>query len=451
MSQKIITRFAPSPTGSFHVGSARTALFSFLYAKANGGEFKVRIEDTDKERSDSAHTKDILEALEWLGIEYDGEISTQSEHLERHREVLKKMIKDGFAFEGEESQSGNGKIIRFKNPNKEVTFTDLVRGDITFDTTDLGDFVMAKNIDEPLFHLAVVVDDADLGVTHIIRGEDHISNTPRQILIREAMGAPAPKYAHIPLILGSDRSKLSKRKHGAEVSVTAYKEKGYVSSALVNYLALLGWNPGGDLSAEEEIMSLEDLISKFDISRVQKGGAVFSEEKLDWFNREYLLKLSENDKVLFFKEYFPAEISAIESIGVDIVSFINISLERNSTAVDLRKSFDEGEFDYALGKIAYEKEALLWKKNPDLADTAVILNKNIELLETIPDNEFKHDKIKSVLWSFAEERGKGEVLWPTRVALSGKEKSPDPFTLADLLGKKITIERLKKAEQLLTS
>lgn len=450
MTKKIITRFAPSPTGSFHVGSARAALFSFLYAKHHGGEFKLRIEDTDKERSKPEYTTNILDSLSWLGIAHD-DLVIQSENQKRHTEVLLELIESGKAYEGEESQSGNGKIIRFKNPNKNVTFTDLVRGEITFDTSDLGDFVIAKNINEPLFHLALVVDDADMGVTHVVRGEDHISNTPRHILLQEALGVPTPEYAHIPLILGSDRSKLSKRKHGSEVSVTAYKEEGYLPEALVNYLTLLGWSPGGDLSAEEEVMSMDEVISKFDISRVQKGGAIFSKEKLNWFNGEYLKKLSDDRKIDYFKKYVPDYTEKIYQNNFDILDFITIALERNSTVAELKEGFEEGEFDYALQTPEYPKEMLLWKKNPDMNDTAEIIEKNIAYLEKLDSNEFKHDKIKEVLWPFAEERGKGEVLWPTRVALSGRERSPDPFTLASFLGKETTIERLKKAKESLLS
>lgn len=445
MSEKIVTRFAPSPTGLFHVGSARTALFSFLFARKNGGEFKIRIEDTDKERSKEEYVQNFMESLEWLGIEHDGEIDIQSRHIERHQDVLKKMIDDGFAYEAEESQSGKGKVIRFKNPNKEIVFDDIVRGEIKFNTTDLKDFVIAKNISEPLFHLAVVVDDADLGVTHIIRGEDHISNTPRQILIREAMGVPAPKYAHIPLILGPDRSKLSKR-HGT-TSVTQYRDRGYLSSAFVNYMALLGWNPGND----REIFTLKDLVTEFDLSKVQKGGAIFSEEKLNWVNKEHIKKMTEEEKTAYFTENLPAETKKIKNNGIKLSDFITIVLERNDTIEDIKKSFSEGEFDYTNAEITYDAEKLLWKKNPDMKDTASILEKNISLLTDVSEKNFTHDKIKETLWEFAEERGKGEVLWPIRVALSGKDKSPDPFTLASLLGKKTTIERLTKAKKLLLS
>ena len=209
MSQKIITRFPPSPTGNFHVGSARTALFNFLFARKNNGKFILRIEDTDKARSKKEFEDDIFESLEWLGLKYD-EFYRQSDRGKIYRTYIEKILDDGSIYEDED------KIIRFKNPNKKVKFNDLVRGEIEFDTTELKDFIIAKSVDEPLYHLAVVIDDFESNITHVIRGEDHISNTPRQILIQEAIGAPRPIYAHLPLILAPDRSKLSKRKHRSE-------------------------------------------------------------------------------------------------------------------------------------------------------------------------------------------------------------------------------------------
>ena len=276
MNQKIITRFPPSPTGNFHVGSARTALFNFLFARKNNGKFILRIEDTDKARSKKEFEDDIFESLEWLGLKYD-EFYRQSDRGKIYRTYIEKILDDGSIYEDED------KIIRFKNPNKKVKFNDLVRGEIEFDTTELKDFIIAKSVDEPLYHLAVVIDDFESNITHVIRGEDHISNTPRQILIQETISAPRPIYAHLPLILAPDRSKLSKRKHGESVSLDYYRNKGYSPEAMINYLALLGWNPG----TEQEIFTLPELINVFDFSRVHKGGAIFDEKKLAWMNRKH--------------------------------------------------------------------------------------------------------------------------------------------------------------------
>ena len=267
---------APSPTGKLHIGGVRTALYNFLYARQNGGKFILRIEDTDKERNKKEYEEDILEGFKWLGLNYD-ELYKQSDRGEIYKKYLEKLISDDLAYEAED------KVIRFRNPGKDVIFNDLIRGDIKFNTEELGDFVIAKSIDDPLYHLAVVVDDHESGITHIIRGEDHISNTPRQILIQEAIGASRPLYAHLPLILAPDRSKLSKRKHGESVSLEYYRNKGYSAEAIINYLALLGWNPGTD----QEIFTLDELLKVFNLQKVHKGGAILDEKKLSWVNRKH--------------------------------------------------------------------------------------------------------------------------------------------------------------------
>jgi len=275
-TNNVVVRMAPSPTGNLHVGGARTALYNFLFARKNKGKFILRIEDTDKERSKKEFENDIFESFEWLGLQYD-ESYRQSERGEVYKNYLEKMLHHDSVYEADD------KVIRFRNPNKKVKFNDLIRGEIEFDTTELGDFVIAKSINEPLYHLAVVIDDFASKITHVIRGEDHISNTPRQILIQESIGAPRPLYAHLPLILAQDRSKLSKRKHGESVSLDYYRQKGYSPGAIINYLALLGWNPG----TEQEIFTLDELINVFELSKVHKGGAIFDEKKLAWVNRKH--------------------------------------------------------------------------------------------------------------------------------------------------------------------
>src|SRR3990167_7603638 len=230
MSKKVVVRFPPSPTGNLHIGTARTLLFNFLFAKKHGGKIIMRFEDTDKERSKKEYEENILEGLKWLGIGYDEGPLKQSERSAVYQKHLQKMLDDGTAYISSEPEGESKDVIRFKNPNKKIKFLDVVRGEIEFDTTELKDFVIAKNLEEPLYHLAVVVDDHEMGITHVIRGEDHISNTPRQILIQEAISAARPVYAHIPLILGLDRSKLSKR-HGA-TAVNEYRNKGYLPEAV---------------------------------------------------------------------------------------------------------------------------------------------------------------------------------------------------------------------------
>ena len=292
-STPIITRFAPSPTGYLHMGGARTALFNHLFTKQNGGKTILRIEDTDKQRSTKEYETSIIESLKWLGLQYD-ETVKQSDREVVYKGYLKRLIDEGKAYISKETPVEPGdrtEVIRFKNPNKKVTFYDLIRGEVEFDTTELKDFVIAKSMEEPLYNLAVVVDDFEMGITHVIRGEDHISNTPRQILIQEAIGAPRPVYAHLPIILATDKSKLSKRKHGESVSVDFYRRKGYLPEAVINFLVLLGWNPGNN----QEIFSIDELIKTFDMSKVQKSGAVFNVEKLNWLNKQYIAKLSDAD------------------------------------------------------------------------------------------------------------------------------------------------------------
>ena len=279
--KQVITRIAPSPTGFLHMGTLRTALFCYLFARKNGGDFLLRIEDTDKIRSKKEFETDIIESLEWLGIEHD-QFFRQSEHLDAHRVYLKQLIEEDKAYiSKEESKDTPGvfrEVIRFRNKGETVVFTDLILGEITVDTSDLGDFVIAKDFDTPLYNFAVVVDDANANITHVIRGQDHVPNTPRQILLYKALGKQVPQFAHIPLILAPDKQKLSKRKHGESVSVSSYRKNGYLPDALVNFMALIGWNPG----TEQELFTREELVAAFTLDRVQKSPGVFNVEKLNW-------------------------------------------------------------------------------------------------------------------------------------------------------------------------
>jgi len=431
MNNKVVTRFPPSPTGYLHIGSARTALFNYLFAKHNGGKMTLRFEDTDRERSKKEFEDDIVEGLAWLGIGYEGSILRQSERTDVYRVELAALIESGHAYEAEESTTEPGKkVIRFKNPNKTITFNDAVRGEIAFDTTELRDFVIARSMDEPLYHLAVVVDDAELGITHIIRGEDHISNTQRQILILEALGLTRPEYAHIPLILAPDRSKLSKR-HGA-VSVVEYRTQGFIPEALYNYLALLGWNPGGD----KEVFTLEELTKEFTLERVHKGGAVFDVEKLKWFNHEHLKRLSDHE--------FIERLSTFADKKIDPRLALLLK-ERSQTLREAVEALAELDF---LTSAAPTADLILQGAKADAETVKKHLTKIVELLYTVSDSA-RADDIKSIIFPYASRVGRAGVLWPLRVALSGKEKSPDPFTIAALLGKEETIKRIEKAQNLL--
>ena len=422
--KSVVTRFAPSPTGLFHIGSARTALFNYLYARKHNGKFILRVEDTDKTRSEKQYEDDIISGLKWLGLEWD-EFHRQSERTEVYKKYLQKLLDEGKAYL-------DGKAIRFKNPNKKVVFSDLIRGEISTQTDDVSDFVIAKDLDAPLFHFTVVVDDYEMGVTHIIRGEDHIPNTPRHILLQEALGFDVPNYAHLPLILGADRSKLSKR-HGA-ASLNEYKKIGYLPEAIINFIAFIGWNPGD----EREIFSKDELIKEFSLERIQKSAGIFNIERLDWYNREYLKKLPMKDLEIHVAE----ELKTEDKVFVKKIT--PIIADRINKISDIRE-LKSGELSFFFNDPEYAKEMLLWKKETGLENTKKHLEEVVKFLNGLNESEFVSDKIKEAIWNYAEKEGRGNVLWPMRAALTGLDKSPDPFAVAEVLGKEKTIKRLKYA------
>ena len=438
MSQKVVTRFAPSPTGFLHLGSYRTAIFAYLFAKKNSGDFILRIEDTDKARNKKEYEENIIESLKWLGLFYD-KFYRQSEHIEIHKKYLQKMITEGKAYiSREEAKDGSGEIkelIRFKNPNIDVTFQDEVKGEITVNTTDLEDFVIAKNLNEPLFHLAVVVDDFEEGVTHVIRGEDHTSNTPRQILIQRAIGAPTPIYAHIPLVLGGDKLKLSKRRGALPVSI--YKDSGFLPEAILNAVAFIGWNPG----TEQEIFTHDELVKSFDLSKIQKSPAIFNEEKLCWFNKEHIKKLPKEEIEKNILKYLPENMQ-----DRNIISKItSIVLDHISKWGDVKEMAERGDLDFFFQEPKYEKEKLIYKNVP-FPKILENLKQAINTLQKINEQDFTKEKVKEVLMYFGDTLdSRGELLHPVRFALSGLDKSPDPFIIAEILGKNETLSRLQKA------
>ena len=435
--QNIVTRFAPSPTGLLHAGAYRTAVFSYLFARQNKGKFILRVEDTDKLRSKKEYEENIIDSLDWLGLEYDV-MYKQSGRAGAHKAALEKLIAEDKAYvskEKIEKEGDRAEVIRFRNPNRKVSWKDIIRGTVEFDTTELGDFIIAKSLDEPVFHFAVVVDDAYSGVTHIIRGEDHVSNTPRHLLLYEALGLPVPAYAHLPLVLAADRSKLSKR-HGAK-AVTDYRDMGFLPDALINYMALVGWNPG----TEQEIFSKKELIKDFSLERVQKSGAIFSEEKLRWVNKEHIKMMSRAAQ--------EKEVGKWTGKSGDIIKRITPNvIERIETFGDIKEMMKNGELDFYFEEPTFAPEKLLWKGEGDLSAAKKRLLAVAELLEKIPEKDFTAEKIKSAIWPYAEAEGRGSVLWPLRFALSGKDKSPDPFTLSVILGKKTAISRIEHAVKL---
>lgn len=432
----VVSRFAPSPTGLLHAGNYRTAVFAYLFAKHEDGKFIVRIEDTDKERSKSEYEKNIIDALTWLELPAD-EQYRQSEHRGRHRELLEKLIADGTAYISKETPQAPGdreEVIRFKNPGGAVTFTDVIRGEITTVVDDLSDFIIARSLDEPVFHFAVVVDDADEHVTHVIRGGDHISNTARQMLIQRALGFQEPLYAHLPLILDSEHKKLGKRT-GAK-ALTEYRDEGVLPEAMLNYLAFLGWNPGDD----REYLSRDELIKAFDISRVQKGSAIFDEVKLFSVNQHWMRKLSDDDFI-----------THLDDVGHPMShKIIPLLKERAKTFKEAREMLS-GELSCFFKEPKLDLNQLMAKEpkeHPGM--TKLALGGFLE-----PIKGFKTDvsaeTVKNTLMPFANAEeakgkgGRGAVLWPLRYALSGQERSPDPFTLISILGIEESVSRIQKA------
>ncbi len=441
--KKIIVRYPPSPTGLLHVGNVRTLLFNYLFAKKNSGQIVFRLEDTDKERSKEEYANDIIDNLKWLGIEPDFSTTVrQSDRTDVYKKYLTKLIEEGKAYLSKEEFTEEGQraeVIRFKNPNTKIKFHDLIRGDIEFDTSDLKDFVIAKSLDEPIYHMAVVVDDFEMGVTHIIRGDDGISNTPRQILIQEAIGAPRPIYAHVPLVLAEDKSKLSKRKHGEFVSVSYYKTAGYLPEAMVNFLALIGWNPG----TEQEIFSKEELINNFDIERVQKKSGIFNIEKLNWINREHILRQSAEENFSIFNFQFSKTkwCDHPKSQNEEFMhKFMQILIDRIHRWGEVSELLEAGEYDYLFDLPTYEAPLLVWKKSNQEKARGHLTR----MLEIITESE-NIDLAWQEIFEYAEKEGKGDVLWPLRTALSGREKSPDPHTLIMILGKEETQQRIQNA------
>lgn len=433
--QKPRVRMAPSPTGNLHIGTARATLFNYLFARHTGGTFVLRIEDTDRERSKPEFEKNILDGLAWLGLSWD-EFYRQSERTEVYKAKLKELIDSNKAYVSKEPAKDDParivEVVRLRNPGKVVEFEDFIRGTITTDTTDLGDFVIARTIDDPLYHLAVVVDDGEMGITHVIRGEDHISNTPRQILILEALGYPRPTYAHLPLVLAPDRSKLSKR-HGA-TSLDEYCALGFTPEALNNFLALLGWNPG----TEQEVFTMDELIQAFSLEKLQKSGAIFNMDRLMWFNREHLKRLS--------PEEFAKRLEAFAGTSID-PRLLPLLQDRAST---LREAVELASGEYAfLGITAHLDPHMLIPRAKEgsvsAADTKARLKHVHELLHDLDASQFSPERVKEAVWPFAEQEGRGNVLWPMRVALTSAEKSPDPFIVSSLLGKEETMRRLEKA------
>lgn len=462
--KNVRVRIAPSPTGPLHFGTARTALFNWLFAKNAGGAFVLRIEDTDLERSDVKYEKEIVAGLAWLGIEWDEGPVRQSDRLDIYEKHLKRLLDQGAAYycyctkvdleEERQAMMAQGlapkysgrcrshtapdsqapELIRFRMPETEVSFKDMIRGKITFDAALFGDIAIAKNLRAPLYNFAAVVDDHEMRISHVIRGEDHIPNTPKQLLLQDALGFAHPDYGHLPLILSADRSKMSKRY--AETSLLAYRTEGYLPEAMFNFMALMGWHPKAE---DREIYSREELILVFDIKRVQKAGAIFNPEKLDWMNAQYIRTLADTKLAEHLRPLLAAR--GMEWNDALLTKMVAIEKSRAKTLADIMRN---SELYFSLPD--YDAKLLVWQ-SASFADIREHLARLLEMLQNAPEKEFTVPALTAKLMPYAEEKGRGAVLWPFRVALSGRQASPGPFELAAALGKEETLRRLGLALQ----
>ena len=469
-------RFAPSPTGYLHVGGARTALFNWLYCRRHGGVFVLRIEDTDVERSSDDMVTGILDSMRWLGLTWEEgpEVGGphapyfQSERLDKYRAAATALVTSGHAYRcycnpddlkakraaaeaagrswtydracrglsaadrAARDAEGRAFAIRFNVPEGVTVFDDLVHGRIEFDRANIEDFVILRSDGYPTYHLSVVVDDVEMQMTHVVRGDDHISNTPKQVLLYEAMKAPIPQFAHVPLILGPDKKRLSKR-HGA-TSVGEYEKQGYLPEAMVNFLALLGWSPGND----EEVFTREDLIARFSLEGISGGNAVFNPDKLDWFNQQHIMRMP-GDEIL---ERVRPDLEAAGLLGAALADS-----RHTADAIDLVKPRARKLHDIVSQLVPFlrddvERDAAAVAKHLSAPDLGPHLSAwRAKLAATTP---FDAPTIESALRALADERGikAGTLIHATRVAVTGQAVSPGIFEVLALVGRERALRRL---------
>ncbi len=471
MTAEVRTRFAPSPTGHLHVGGARTALFNYLFARHHKGKFLLRIEDTDKARSDEAMTRQILDSLRWLGLDWDEEVFFQGAHAEEHREHAKILLstdhaypcfcskevleeerrrasaeKRAFRYPGtcrnltteevqEKMAAGLPFAVRFKVPEGITAWEDGVHGKIEVKNSEIDDFIIQRSDGSPIYQLAVVVDDHTMGVTHVIRGDDHTSNTPKQLLLYRAFDWQPPQFSHVPLILGRDKKRLSKR-HGA-TSVEEYRVKGFQPETMVNYLALLGWSPGDN----REILSLKELIELFSIEGIQKKGAVFDENKLIWMNGQYLSRIPDKELLLPVMKQLVRqklisrdEVKSRKKYVLEIIRLLKPRVKWLQDIVESGLYFfrDPRHFD-TRGLKKYFKEPETWTYLSDL----------IPQIQKMP--KYNEATLESLMRHYAEEHNisAAKIIHPVRLALTGMTFSPGLFEVMVLLGHQTVVRRLK--------
>jgi glutamyl-tRNA synthetase len=478
-------RFAPSPTGYLHVGGARTALFNWLYARRHGGTFVLRIEDTDTERSSWEMVAGIVEGLRWLGLDWDEGPDIggphapyfQSQRIDTYRAMAERFVAQGHAYYcycspdtlqrkrqaaeaagggwvydrtccalGPEEiaareAAGTPRAIRFKVPSGQTTFSDLVRGPIAFDNANIEDFVILRSDRQPTYHLSVVADDVGMAISHVVRGDDHISNTPKQVLLYQALDAEPPKFAHVPLILGPDRKRLSKR-HGA-TSVMEYQRLGYLPEAMVNFLSLLGWSPGDD----REVLTRGELIAAFTLEGISGGNAVFNAEKLDWFNQQYIVSLpiedlaSRVEPVLREAGLWRAELAGTEREWLlRVLALVRPRVRKLDQFVEELRPFLDENVGYDASAVAKHLA------RPEVRDAITALSDIMAGLEP-----FTQDALEAALRGLADTHGvkAAGLIHATRVAVTGRAVSPGLFEVLELLGRDRSVRRLRNALRLL--
>lgn len=429
-STPIRVRFAPSPTGYLHVGGARTALFDWLFARKHGGAFILRIEDTDVERSSEEMTRGILEAMTWLGLHWDEGPYYQSSRLDLYRETASRLVREGHAYQDEGA-------IRFRVPDGNVTYDDAVFGEITINSDTIENFVLLRSDGHPTYHLSVVVDDIDMRISHVIRGADHISNTPKQILLYRALGASLPVFAHLPLILGPDKTRLSKR-HGA-TSVTSYQEQGIVPEALRNFLALLGWSPGTD----QEMFGDQELIQAFSLQGISKANAVFNNDKLAWFNAQYLSRLEHEKLVAHLKPEFVKAYLWRDSFEKEENAWFRSLIGLLRPRAKVLQDFPRQARMFITADVEYDPAAAeKFLKDAKVTEQLRTLS---ERLESLP--EFNLQSTEAAVRGLADELGikAGVLMNASRVALTGQSVAPGLFDVMTLLGREKTVARLRRS------
>ena len=464
--ENVRTRFAPSPTGYLHVGGARTALFSWLYARHHGGKFILRVEDTDQLRSTEESTRAILDAMTWLGLTWDEGPFFQAERVEIHRNLVKKLVDEGKAYyctctpedlenkrkkalaEGRKPKydgtcreknlnKAANTVVRFRGPRMGATIVnDLIKGAISFQNEELDDLVIERADGYPTYNFAVVIDDAEMGITQVIRGDDHVNNTPRQILLYEALGYAVPQFGHVPMILGADKARLSKR-HGA-TSVMAYEEMGYLPEALVNYLVRLGWSHG-----DQEIFSMDELVSLFTLDSVGKSPAVFNPEKLLWLNQHYIKEYPDTRLAETMKPFWKKR--GVDASNQDFIRHVVSDLKtRSKTLVEMADS----SYFYFQDQMTYDPEAAGKFLSASIKDHLTAIAVKLPSIE-----DYTKTGIENFLRNFAEEQGiKLKVIaQPLRVALTGKTVSPGIDEVMITLGKERVINRIHQALHYISS